>query len=146
MKGCTWVSLVWRLSSSLYVQTNVQFVIICRWWSVDGKNYPTLLILSCFLLWKYKHPVWYHLLPSISIFCKRVPRVEQELLILSVHMSSSSVFIGVRGPRSIICLWSVLLIIVCPSSFGHHIACPFSFGHHIQPSFAYPYIIKFFHT
>ena len=57
-----------------------------------------------------------------------VPLVEQELLSLPEHLSSSSVFSGVRVTRSLVlCVCFVdRCLSFCPFSFGHCVVCPSS--------------------
>jgi len=69
-----------------------------------------------------------------------VPLVEQELLTLPEHLSSSPVFSGVRVTRSLVlcvsfvdrclsfCTFSFGHCVVCSSSFGHCVVCSSSFG------------------
>ena len=53
-----------------------------------------------------------------------VRTVEQELLILPEHLSSPSVFSGVRVTRSLIlCVCFVDRLSFCTFSFGHYVVC-----------------------
>ena len=57
-----------------------------------------------------------------------VPLVEQELLSLPEHLSSSSVFSGVRVTRSLVLCVCVVdrCLSCCTFSFGHCVVCPSS--------------------
>ena len=63
----------------------------------------------------------------LIIHKRRVPYLEQELLVLQDHLSSPPVFSAVRVPLSLACsLCNVLYIVVCPFiwlCFGHCIVC-----------------------
>ena len=54
-----------------------------------------------------------------------VPLVEQELLSLPEHLSSSSVFSRVRVTRSLVLCVCVVdrCLFFCPFSFGHCVVC-----------------------
>ena len=54
-----------------------------------------------------------------------VPLVEQELLSLPEHLSSSSVFSGVRVTQSLVLCVCVVdrCLFFCPFSFGHCVVC-----------------------
>jgi len=60
-----------------------------------------------------------------TVLTRRVPLVEQELLTLQDHLSSSPVFSGVRVTQSLIlCVWFVdRCLSFCRFSFGHCVFC-----------------------
>jgi hypothetical protein len=68
----------------------------------------------------YKHYLW-PITGFVSIIIRRVALVEQELLTLLEHMSSHTVFSGVRVFRSLVLCAMILWIVVCP--FRHWVDC-----------------------
>jgi hypothetical protein len=56
--------------------------------------------------------------------------VEQELLSSPEHLSSHSIFSGVRVPRSFVLCVRFLdrCLSFCPFSVGHCVVCPSSYG------------------
>jgi len=59
-----------------------------------------------------------------------MPLVEQELFALPEHLSSYSVFSGVRITRSLILYVCFVdrCLSFCPFSFGHCVICPSIYG------------------
>ena len=71
---------------------------------------------------------FYFLYDEKARVTRRVPLVEQELLILSEHLSSSPVCSGLRVTQFLVlcvCLVDRCLSF-CPFSFGHCVVCPFT--------------------
>jgi hypothetical protein len=82
------------------------------------------------LSWIPSHLVW-HVNESyrfVTRLRRRVPLVEQELLTLPEHLSSSPVLSGVRVTRSLVLCICFLnnCVSFCPFSFGHRVVCTFS--------------------
>ena len=69
-------------------------------------------------LYKYKYKRWYHswlITGFVTRLIRRVSLVEQKLLTLAEHLSSSPVFSGIRVTRSLVFFYMyVLLIVVWP--------------------------------
>ena len=82
------------------------------------------------LFWFPSHPVW-HINESygfVTRLRRRVPLVEQELLTLPEHLSSSPILSGIRVTRSLVLCVCFLnnCVSFCPFSLGHRVVCPFS--------------------